>query len=292
MAKTIGAALQSAIADGTANLTRIFKVTRLDGTILRFTDHDEPIVVPSDGTYIPTTSFNVSSISSHITQGSSAADINIQFGASASQITKADARAGLYRNAELSVDLVHWPDPSLGTINLLTGWFGPFVGSDNQSATVQVIGFSQKAINRIGEKYSAECRAQLGDSRCGVNRTSFSTTGTVTIVVEGGYKFVATFASNPTAGLYDLGTIEWTSGANNGSKMEILKQENYDATDDLVLLSEALPYDIQVGDTFTALQGCDKRPVTCSTKFNNILNFRGEPFVPGPDFISDTPEPL
>lgn len=289
MAKTIGASLQARISDGSSRLARIFKVTRRDGTILRLTNHDSEIVVPSDGTYTPTTSFLVSSISSHITQGSSAADIVIQFGTG--QITKADVRAGLYRNAVVEVDLIDWEFPSYGTVNLLTGWIGPFVGSDNQSATAQLIGFSQKALARIGEKYSAECRAELGDNRCGVNRASFSTTGTVTIVTSN-FDFVATFASNPTAGLYDMGVVEWSSGGNNGSKMEILKQENYDATDDRVLLSEAMPYDIQVGDTFTAYQGCDKRPTTCSTKFSNILNFRGEPFVPGPDFISDKPEPI
>ena len=27
--------------------------------------------------------------------------------------------------------------------------------------------------------------------------------------------------------------------------------------------------------------GCDKRLATCSERFSNVLNFRGEPYVPG-----------
>ena len=291
MAKTIGASLQAEISGGSSQLVKIIKITREDGNITRLTDHDQPIVVPSDGTYLPTTSFIVTSISSNITEGSSAAEIEIQFGNLSGQVAKADVRAGLYRNAKIEVDVIAWENPSYGKVNLFTGWIGPFVGYDTQKGTAQLLGFSQKALNRIGEKYAPECRATLGDARCGINRASYSTTGTVSSVTSG-YDFRATFAVNPAADVYTLGIIEWSTGNNAGLKMEIIRQDNYDATDDRVLLAQAMPYDIQVGDTFTAFQGCDKRPTTCTTKFNNILNFRGEPFVPGPDFISDKPEPL
>jgi uncharacterized phage protein (TIGR02218 family) len=36
------------------------------------------------------------------------------------------------------------------------------------------------------------------------------------------------------------------------------------------------------GDTFTVYQGCDHTPGTCSSKFNNLPNFRGFPYVPPP----------
>ena len=40
---------------------------------------------------------------------------------------------------------------------------------------------------------------------------------------------------------------------------------------------------IQVGDGFKVIAGCDKTREACRTKFNNILNFWGEPDVPGVD---------
>jgi hypothetical protein len=37
-----------------------------------------------------------------------------------------------------------------------------------------------------------------------------------------------------------------------------------------------------VGDTFTIYYGCDHTPGTCQSKFNNLANFRGFPYVPPP----------
>jgi uncharacterized phage protein (TIGR02218 family) len=36
------------------------------------------------------------------------------------------------------------------------------------------------------------------------------------------------------------------------------------------------------GDTFTVYFGCDHTPGTCRSKFNNLANFRGFPYVPPP----------
>jgi hypothetical protein len=36
------------------------------------------------------------------------------------------------------------------------------------------------------------------------------------------------------------------------------------------------------GDTFTVYQGCDHTPGTCASKFSNLANFRGFPYVPPP----------
>ena len=36
------------------------------------------------------------------------------------------------------------------------------------------------------------------------------------------------------------------------------------------------------GDSFTVYFGCDHTPGTCQSKFNNLANFRGFPYVPPP----------
>ncbi|MGH7247352.1 MAG: phage BR0599 family protein, partial [Pseudomonadota bacterium] len=36
------------------------------------------------------------------------------------------------------------------------------------------------------------------------------------------------------------------------------------------------------GDGFTVYFGCDHTMATCQSKFNNLANFRGFPFVPPP----------
>jgi uncharacterized phage protein (TIGR02218 family) len=51
-------------------------------------------------------------------------------------------------------------------------------------------------------------------------------------------------------------------------------------------LFEAMPYEIEVGDPYTVFYGCDKTLPTCRDTFNNVVNFRGEPYVPGVDKVN------
>jgi uncharacterized phage protein (TIGR02218 family) len=49
-----------------------------------------------------------------------------------------------------------------------------------------------------------------------------------------------------------------------------------------------MPYPITAGDSYTLQQGCDKTIGTCSNRYNNAINFRGEPHVPGLDKMLET----
>ncbi|MGO1304812.1 MAG: phage BR0599 family protein, partial [Sphingomonas parapaucimobilis] len=37
------------------------------------------------------------------------------------------------------------------------------------------------------------------------------------------------------------------------------------------------------------VEGCDKRLETCLSRFGNVVNFRGEPFLPGIDLLTRYP---
>ena len=52
-----------------------------------------------------------------------------------------------------------------------------------------------------------------------------------------------------------------------------------------------LPFDdeVQVGDIVSLLAGCDGNLDTCIQKFNNVANFRGEPYIPGSDYLMTYP---
>ena len=58
----------------------------------------------------------------------------------------------------------------------------------------------------------------------------------------------------------------------------------------LVTLVLAMPAAVQVGDTFSIVAGCRKRLEDCRDKFDNVLNFRGEPHRPGVDALTAAPE--
>jgi hypothetical protein len=80
------------------------------------------------------------------------------------------------------------------------------------------------------------------------------------------------------SGFFDNGVITFTSGANVGRSMEI---QSY--VPGQLILFEPLPYTPMIGDTYTIHAGCDYSQSTCRVRFNNIFNFRGEPFIPGVD---------
>jgi hypothetical protein len=81
-----------------------------------------------------------------------------------------------------------------------------------------------------------------------------------------------------TEGWFAGGVLTWESGLNAGRAIEVKSWTQ--ATGQIALF---LPpgYPIRPGDVFRVHPGCDKRLDTCSVRFANVLNFRGEPYVPG-----------
>lgn len=88
-------------------------------------------------------------------------------------------------------------------------------------------------------------------------------------------------------GWFDLGVLRWLTGNNAGKNCEV---SSWTQTDGVVTLFLPLYYDIQVGDTFEVFPGCNKRVSTCNDKFDNVINFRGEPYVPGQDAYFSYPD--
>jgi uncharacterized phage protein (TIGR02218 family) len=84
---------------------------------------------------------------------------------------------------------------------------------------------------------------------------------------------------------YAGGLVTFTTGQNANRAMEI---SDYDDETGVVTLFTALGFPISVGDTFDMMQACDKTKQMC-VSYNNMLNFRGEPDVPGQDEFLNYP---
>ncbi len=283
MSRTINSSLQTRLSSGTTNLCHIVTITRTDGTILRLTDHDTDVVV-SGNTYVRDNSVAVAAITSSANNGIQATNCNVIF--SDNGISEVDVARGVYDKAIMEFAVVDYEHPEYGKIILLTGLLSTMTVTNRRSGQFEIRGLLTRGDTRIGEYYSAQCRADLGDARCTVSLAAFTTTGTVTTVETQG-KIRATLGADFANGFFTHGVMTFTSGDNTGISMEILNQFAYDVVEDSMFLALRMPYDIQVGDTFDLVAGCDKTPDTCRVKFSNIKNFRGEPFVPGPDYISD-----
>lgn len=295
MSRTLNASLQTKLTAGTTNLCHLATITRKDGTIFRYTDLDTDVTV-SGNLYESSDSFAVAAITSSANNGIQSTNCTIFF--SADGFTEVDVAKGAYDSAQVEFAVVDYVHPEWGKMILLTGKMSNVNVTNRKQGQFEMNGLLSVGDQKIGELYASECRANLGDARCKIELDDVNQTGIITnqtAVPAGMLKsfFRMTFdGDDPINGIFNFGIVTFTSGNNVGVSMEIQAQFHADEllygplTHD-IFLSMSLPNAIQIGDTFVITAGCDKRPITCLTKYDNIVNFRGEPFVPGSNYIMD-----
>lgn len=255
-----------------------WKIIRKDGKILRFTNHDEKLVL-YDEVYYPRGTMNQAA--STKSEGFSEASRGMLGVITDDRITHADLVAGLYRDARVIEYLVDWKFPHAGAIETTQYWIAETEFTDSQwQGTVE--GVERFLQPSVGDVYGRTCRHQLGDAKCTVNASAF-TSGIVEVSEVVNARMVFRLTAAP-GDVYVYGTAAWSSGDNTG-----LSQEIIGITDDEVRLSEPSPYNIQAGDQLVLTQGCDRTTDACHNRFNNILNFGGFPYIPNRDSVGAVP---
>lgn len=275
MTRSISAGLAAHLALETTSLATLWKVTRTDGQVFGFTDHDADLVL-SGVTYKASTGYSRSAVRAAL--GLATDNMELAGALASSAITAADIRAGLWDYAVVEIYLVNWADLTMGTLQMAKGKLGQ-ITSGRSGFKTELLGLAHHLAQAVGRVYTPACDANLGDSRCGVNLTSFTKTGTITSVTS--RRAFTDSSRTEASGYFDGGKFTWTSGNNNGLKMEV-KAYLLNSPGGAFTLQLPMPYAVQVGDTYSAIHGCDKTAATCIATFNNIVNFRGFPTVPGP----------
>lgn len=277
--KLISAELKAHLALETTTLAYLIKLTRVDSTILGFTTHDKNIIY--DGvTYQTKNSFTASTLESH--NDLSTDNMSVVGILSSDAISSEDILLGKYDNAQVDVYLCNWADLTMGVLQLRHGWLGEVTVSNNQYSA-EILGMHDKLQRTVGNYYVVDCRHNLGDTLCGVNLTSYTTTGVVSSTTDKA-NFIDTVTStliNGTTGNYNYGKLTWLTGDNAALSMEVKTFQVSAGTSATFELWLPMPYDIVAGDTFEVIAGCDKVFSTCQTKFSNYLNFGGFPYIPG-----------
>jgi uncharacterized phage protein (TIGR02218 family) len=209
-------------------------------------------------------------------------NLDIESALDSEALAASDLRDGIWDNAEVLIFLVNWAALSQGKIILKRGTIGQVELKDT-IFKAELRGLTQAISQKIGELYTSSCRADLGDGRCKIDLAALTIAGTVT-AAEDRYGFTDT-ARAEADGYWSGGLLTWTSGANAGRKIEI---RSYAAGGfDLFL---PMPSEIAVGDGYAVQPGCDKAFSTCCSRFDNAVNFRGEPHVPGTDAVLSYPD--
>ncbi len=267
--------LKSLLVRGQPCFATCWRITRADGVILRFTEHDCALVVAGE-TFTPMGGFDASARQKQ--QGLRTRNLETRGVLSSDAITTEDLQAGKYQDAMLEEFLVDFKYPWAGLIQQAVWWTTDITFTEEGwSAQLEGLGsFLQRPIGRL---INRTCDADLGDANCGVNLASYTLTAqTVAEVVDQRVEIKTSIPVGHGNGYYTLGVLTWTSGNNNGFTSEI---KDYKETAGRLVLQLRTPYDIAVSDTFSIYPGCDRTASTCKNKFNNRINFRGFMTVPG-----------
>lgn len=274
--KNLTSQLKDHYAQETTTLATCWKCTLKNGQVYGFTTHTKDLTIDgvlyeSASGYVPTSVESDSSLSVD--------NLEVEAILNSDTISEADLLAGLWDYAKVEIFEVNYNDLSMGTNPLRKGRIGEVVIKD-VSFVAELRGLGQAFTQGVGELYSPNCRASLGDARCKVNIASYTVSGSATSVTNAR---IFTDSSRVEADDYfNGGMLTWTGGDNAGYSMEVKDFTNSSKIVELVL---AMPYAIQVGDTYTMHRGCNKAFSTCREVFGNVVNFRGEPHLPGLDRI-------
>ena len=283
--KAVSPELAAHLEGDVLTLATCWRLARRDGVVFRATDHDGDLAVDGE-TYRARAGYSRTAVASEA--GLAVGNVDLE-GVLDDAGLEADAlRAGLYDGAEVRIFVVNWQDPSQGTLRLRRGWLGEVMLSSEGQWRTELRGMSQVLAQRLIEPYTPDCRADLGDARCGVAITDpeWTRPGLVTAPLDAlSFTAVIDVEGKPND-WFTGGVIIFTSGQNSGRAIEVRGSDL--ATGDLVL-SFPPPFPVGTGDAFEIYPGCDKRLSTCIDRFNNVLNFRGDPFVPGTDKLTETP---
>src|SRR5258707_5481970 len=118
--RTIPPTLQTKLDSGVTTLARCWVVTRRDGAVLGFTDHDEDVVLGAV-TCLAGTGLDSSEATAQL--GLSVDGAEIAGALADDSLTEADLAAGRYDAAKVELHLVDWSEPTLG-VQLATGLLG------------------------------------------------------------------------------------------------------------------------------------------------------------------------
>lgn len=251
---------------------RVGVITRTDGTVVRFSEADEAIVVGGD-TFPVVGGLQVSAIK-HTNNGQtpSCQIVGGHNSVDATFITAA-IEAGLYDGATVQIYNVDRLD--LSTKGLwFTGAIANISYDTDNRVMFDVKGPSISAKRLLTQKRSPMCRTDWGSDLCGANPASFAVAATVLTVVDA-FTFTVSGLVNPD-GYFNQG-VAVTGG---GVSFEVANWVQSTQRLTSYLVSDRI---VEAGTTLTLYPGCNKTLTGANgcAAFGRQLSFQGEPHFQG-----------
>jgi uncharacterized phage protein (TIGR02218 family) len=170
--RTIPSALQAKLDSGVTTLCRCWVVTRRDGVVQGFTDHDEDVVLGGVTCRAGTGIFGSEAAEQ---LGLAVQGSEISGALADDELSEADLAAGRYDAAAIGVYVVDWSDPTLFVL-MSKGALGE-VRREGIAFTAELRSLAHRLAEDSGRLYTATCSADLGDARCTVDLTDGGSLG-------------------------------------------------------------------------------------------------------------------
>lgn len=254
-----------------------WRIYRRDGAALAFTSHNRDLTF---GGLTHRAAPGMIPAAIRLTSELSNDNAEAQGALNHDSIREEDLAAGLFDEAAIQIGAVDWE--TLDHHTLYTGQIGRI--EDDRSQFSAELRSSKSLLEQdLVPRTSPTCRAEFCGRGCGLSAVRFTTreivadidpeTNRVRILGLAGEDFVD-------------GRLRLMAGPQTGLAFGIIDAEGDWLTLDRPLVTGTLP-----GTYAQLLEGCDHTIATCAGRFDNAVNFRGEPFLPGNDLLSRYGQP-
>ena len=200
-------------------------------------------------------------------------------------------RVGLFDNADFQLRRLFMPSSAYGTVLSSNCGVLMFQGSvglidvDRAVATFTIDDYRQ-LLNLQMPKwlFAPTCQNTLYDANCTVVESSFASSG---FIASGSSFAQVAFSTTNSSGItgqvsgyFDNGKIVVNTGLNAGLSFAI---SSWNQITETISFTSPAPFTFSTTDSVTAYPGCDRSTGAGGcTKFNNLPNFRGMPYIPDP----------
>lgn len=270
--------MENAVQHSVTTLAYGWRLERSDGVTLGFTSHDKDIwhrelLLRASPGLKPTTIVE--------NLGLDGDGLDVHGALTSDAITADDLAAGRWDGAYLEIFLFDWMEPEtepqllasgeLGSVSLSAGAFG-----------AEFLGSKQVFERSVAPYTSPSCRAHFCDAACGLNPARFRHSLRLKQVEASRWHLddMPPLARNAFA----YGTLRIMDGPQCGQCFDLLGSD-----ESCVTLASPPRKTPSPGTRMLLFEGCDKQLATCAMRFENALNFRGEPFLPGNDVLTRFP---
>ena len=279
MSRTLSVSMQSHLAGRSHTRCSMLRLDLRDGTSIGITDHDRDLTYNlGDGalTYFADTGILPSDVAFAVGLDADNYEVSGPIG---DTVTLTALLGGRLDRARARLFQVNHRNLSHGAIALMAGNVTE-ARAEGGRFVLEIRNDFDRFNQTVGNIITNYCSGE--HPNCCVNMGAETATTVTAVISVLEFTVAATLTDRHVPG-----RLWFTSGALDGTlPMEIVRRSG-----DTVELFQPLVEPPQIGDALVVKEGCNRTRTMCRDRFDNVLEFRGYPEVPGSDQIMRQPVP-